>query len=167
MAVVEWCGDDWADRERFWIARARAFGWNLTNHTPGGEGNRTHSEDAKQKIRASRRHRRVPPVSDVTRARMRAAYYRRREETGIRYYPPSPEARARWMALMRDVVRSPRNRAMAATLCTRNAIRKKTWNDLVRCGILKGTIKAARPKGTFRVSAETRRKMSAAKRGAR
>jgi hypothetical protein len=39
VTVVEVCAaDDWADRERFWIAHYRAQGARLTNHHEGGYG---------------------------------------------------------------------------------------------------------------------------------
>lgn len=36
MLVIEWCGDNWPERERFWIGRGRALGWPITNILDGG-----------------------------------------------------------------------------------------------------------------------------------
>jgi hypothetical protein len=35
--ILEVCGDEWPDREQFWIAYGRSLGWKLTNHSVGGE----------------------------------------------------------------------------------------------------------------------------------
>ena len=43
------------ERERWWIAYARAWGWPLTNHTDGGEGvpGHNHSAESREKMRQS------------------------------------------------------------------------------------------------------------------
>lgn len=38
MKIIEECGDNWQDRERFWIKYYRDIGVKLTNVTDGGEG---------------------------------------------------------------------------------------------------------------------------------
>ena len=42
--------DDWEFWEMYWIERFKSWGFNLVNHTPGGEGYR-HSKETKEKIR--------------------------------------------------------------------------------------------------------------------
>lgn len=38
ITEIETCGEDWPERERFWIAHFRSAGVDLTNRTEGGEG---------------------------------------------------------------------------------------------------------------------------------
>jgi len=53
MDVIEECADDnWAERERFWIAHFRSVGIPLTNLDSGGNAGKFQSEETKEKIRA-------------------------------------------------------------------------------------------------------------------
>jgi hypothetical protein len=51
LAVLEVCNDDnWAEREKHWIAHGKICGWELTNNTEGGDGNFRFTDDVKKKI---------------------------------------------------------------------------------------------------------------------
>ena len=46
-------GEDWADRERFWISWGRSKGWKLMNHSDGGDSGFAgghHSKESKRKL---------------------------------------------------------------------------------------------------------------------
>jgi hypothetical protein len=64
MEVVQACSTaaELADAERFWIVQFRALGFDLTNHTDGGDGQTglKHTEETKARIAASVRGRKNP-----------------------------------------------------------------------------------------------------------
>lgn len=58
-------GDDWKERERFWIQKYQEMGYSLTNITPGGDGGgyvgRTQSLETREKLRRAKTGKRFPP----------------------------------------------------------------------------------------------------------
>lgn len=52
IIVLEECGNDWREAEKWWINLGELLGWKLTNHTEGGDGltGYNHSEKTKKKI---------------------------------------------------------------------------------------------------------------------
>lgn len=55
IQILEECGEDWAERERHWIAFHRGAGSSLTNLTDGGEGmvGYVHTEENKKRMSES------------------------------------------------------------------------------------------------------------------
>lgn len=55
ISLLEEVGENWAEREQYWIAHYRSLGCNLKNDTIGGEGccGRVCSEETRNKIRKS------------------------------------------------------------------------------------------------------------------
>ena len=43
-------GDDWRERERYWIAYGRKYGWPLTNATDGGDGLTNPTQAVREKL---------------------------------------------------------------------------------------------------------------------
>jgi hypothetical protein len=75
IAMIEQCADNWADRERFWIAEGRRLGWPLTNGNEGGEAGSKPTEETRRKISLGKlgfRH------SDETKRRLRDAHVGRK-----------------------------------------------------------------------------------------
>jgi len=54
--------DDWSWLERYWISQFKAWGFNLLNHTDGGEEQYhfKHSDETKKKIGDKQRNRKLP-----------------------------------------------------------------------------------------------------------
>lgn len=82
MTVIETVPyDQWADRERFWIAHHKAIGADLTNHNDGGYGPWEVSPETSAKLSAAtarrNRLRKGQPASDAARAAWSAAQKRR------------------------------------------------------------------------------------------
>lgn len=56
MKIIEICGEDWKIRERYWISYYKSLSVNLTNHSPGGDGEGSaHSEETKLKMSRTRK----------------------------------------------------------------------------------------------------------------
>lgn len=54
IKILEECVENWQEREIYWIAQFKAWGFNLCNHTKGGEGHSfKHTEEAKRKLSES------------------------------------------------------------------------------------------------------------------
>ena len=72
LEVIEICGDDWAEREQYWIALYRWLGYPILNATDGGEGvlGYIQSEESRNKKRLAMIGRKMSPE---TREKMRAA----------------------------------------------------------------------------------------------
>ena len=70
IVVLEYCTEETiSDRERAWIAWARQIGWNLTNHTDGGEGVPGYRFKEEQKKRIGEVHK-GKTISPETRSRI-------------------------------------------------------------------------------------------------
>lgn len=91
--------------ERGWIARCRAFGYALTNHSAGGRGNAGHvvSAETRAKISRAQKGKPRPKHSASTRQKMSAAH------KGRCYH--NPEHYQRLADLKRGVPRSRETRA--------------------------------------------------------
>lgn len=109
LHILQECADDWADRERYWIAYHRAAGEPLTNLTEGGEGasGRALSDDVKAQLSASAK---AAWANLETRTRQVAAMH-------------SESSRARMSATHKATWEDPEHRAKMA------AIRKASWED--------------------------------------
>jgi NUMOD3 motif len=107
-------GGDWVEAERRWIAYYRELGFNLTNHTLGGEGatGAVRSADTRRKIGDAHRGR---VVSDGTKAKIsasntgkqRTAEVRARQGESSRGRKHSPESIAKTAESHRGRKRSP------------------------------------------------------------
>jgi hypothetical protein len=122
MEIIEECGEDWADRERYWISYHRRTGAKLTNLTDGGEGlvGYSHSPEIRERISAGMRKALEDPE---TRARfdelMSSEQYKESCAAARKAFWADPEARARNM----KGLNSPEHRA------NQSAISKKRWED--------------------------------------
>jgi hypothetical protein len=85
---IDVAGDDWAEKERFWIAHFRAAGCDLTNQTDGGEG--TPGLEVPAHLRAQ--------ISAQQSARMTPEYRKHVGEKSREAW--TPERRAEWGARM-------------------------------------------------------------------
>lgn len=95
MEVIEECSDEnWAERERFWIAHFRSVGLPLTNLDSGGNHGKTQSEETKAKIRAGSIGRKMSPESIAKMKATKAARW-------------TPERRARMGAHHKGKKHSP------------------------------------------------------------
>lgn len=61
IGLLEECGENWIEREVFWIAEGRRLGWKLTNGNGGGYGGGTFSVEVRAKISASKKGRKRSP----------------------------------------------------------------------------------------------------------
>jgi hypothetical protein len=87
---VDVAGDDWEEKERFWIAHFRAAGFDLTNQTDGGEG--TPGLEMPLHVRVQ--------VSARQSARMTPEY---RKHIGVKSREAwTPERRAEWSIRMSE-----------------------------------------------------------------
>ena len=98
IELIEIAGDNWAERERYWIAFYRGQGARLTNVTDGGEGapGFVHSAETKALMSLLKTGKKA---SEKTRAALSAA--------GFRRPPASPETRARLKAALMGHVTPP------------------------------------------------------------
>jgi hypothetical protein len=95
--------DQWPERERYWIARFRAQGCDLTNTATGGNGGSGPvSPEVRAKISAANKGRKFPPMSEETRRKMSESRKGRKN---------SPEAIAKTAAALRGRKASPETRA--------------------------------------------------------
>jgi hypothetical protein len=103
IELIELCGDDWEERERFWIAHYRMIGASLTNHTDGGEGKPGNmpSEETRAKMRAA--HARRTPEMKATHLAAMAAF---RGENNCAHRPEVKEKRSRNNGMKRPEVRA-------------------------------------------------------------
>lgn len=63
IETIDCTADEWADRERFWIAHFRQMGLPLTNLDSGGNSGRALSEETKAKISAAHKGMKLSPES--------------------------------------------------------------------------------------------------------
>lgn len=72
IEMIETCGDNWAERERFWIAHYRAATEKLTNECDGGEGAAGAIRSAEDRAKMAERQRQASQTEEW-RARMVAS----------------------------------------------------------------------------------------------
>lgn len=73
LVILEADPEDIAEAERSWIAVCRAAGDRLLNCTDGGEGMTGYRYSEESRAKMSESGKRRPPISDKTRAKLRAA----------------------------------------------------------------------------------------------
>lgn len=146
--VEEVVGDDWGERERWWIAHGKSEGWRLTNATDGGDGvpGYVYTDEVRKRMFDRLRGR---PVSEETRRKIGAANKGRAR---------SPEIKQRWSESARKLWNSPgRRKKMSDALRGR---RLGPPSAETRRKISEGQIGKV-------LSAEHRAKLSAAHKGKR
>ncbi len=97
-------GDTWASVETWWIAWHRAWGFNLTNHTDGGEGNVgiTVSAETRAKQSAAKKGGKHSPEHIAKmRATMGTAEYKARHSALHKGHTKSPETLAKMSESMK------------------------------------------------------------------
>ena len=97
IRVLEWLPGraPLPDAERRWIARGRRMGWDLTNHTSGGEGCPEPDEATREKMRRAKIGKRRAPRSAEWRSKLSAAMMGRKPKDW------TPERRAIMSARMK------------------------------------------------------------------
>lgn len=117
MDVIETCAlEEWATRERFWIAEFKSRGCQLTNANDGGAG--------------------PPQVSDATRQKLSAALSRRnRSRAGI---PTSATARASWSAAHKRRFAALSDEERRKHVARSALKRRPGWNKLNRTHCVHG-----------------------------
>jgi group I intron endonuclease len=147
--VIEKCGEDWVERETFWIAHYRALpNAQMTNVTDGGEGTcgHIHSEETRAKMSAAHKgknnHNYGKKLSTETRAKISAAH------KGKKF---SDETLAKISSANKGKKRSDETRAKISAVQKGKKLSAKTRAKL-----------SAAHKNP---SAETRAKLSAAQKG--
>ncbi|WP_213761806.1 GIY-YIG nuclease family protein [Caballeronia sp. dw_19] len=133
---IEVCGDNWAARERHWIAEFRSAGARLTNHTDGGEGTlgirfsperrkacseRVSRQLADPKVLAERTKRLIENASDPV--------FRQRRSVQHTEWMMQPDRRTAYSECMRKQMQDPERRRRASDHA------KALMNDPVRRAI--------------------------------
>lgn len=119
-------GENWVERERFWIATLRHFHPDCVNVQRGGEGTPglIHSDESRAKMSASRTGKKRGPMSAEHRANLSAA------KMGIKLPPCTDETRAKLSAAIKGRTFSDEWRAKLSA-----AARGRTSSDETRAKV--------------------------------
>lgn len=132
--ILEAVTGDWESAERRWIAELRAQGFELLNHTDGGQGP-TGRKCSPESIEKTRRAHLGTRRSPEAKARMRAAWTPERKAAHIarqRGKTISEEQRRRCSELMRGRKRDP---AVVEAVAAKLRGRKHTLERCIKAGL--------------------------------
>ncbi|WP_454751700.1 NUMOD3 domain-containing DNA-binding protein [Cupriavidus necator] len=115
---IETVMSDWQEAECYWIAQFRFLGFDLANHTAGGDGlnSHQHSEESKARMSEAMRRRYVDKVNPL-KGRKRPQEVLEKMSIALRGKKFSDERRAMMREVSKRIQISPETRAkMAATM---------------------------------------------------
>lgn len=149
----------WAEAEEFWIGYLRAIGCPLKNVSPGGDGINGY--------RISREH--AKRIGNALRGKPKSADHIAAWKAAQSFAPPSPEARSKISASLKGRAKSADHIEKVAAKRRgqrHSAETRKHISEILMSPEVNAKLVAARA-GRPPMSAETKAKISAAKRGSR
>jgi len=133
IRCIEEAGDNWAERECYWIQHFRQLGCRLTNLSLGGDGHNgfVTAESTRKKISAALKGKKRPPevrkkISDAQKGRIITREQRDKISFSLKGRKRSAEVIARVAAAMRGKRKRPMSQEQKALISARNKGRKLT-----------------------------------------
>jgi hypothetical protein len=160
IRCIEEVGDNWAERECYWIAYYRSQGCQLTNVSPGGDGHNGHvtAISTRRKLSNARKGKKLPPdvirkISESQKGKVITQEQRAKISASLKGRKRPREIAEKVAAIMRGKKKRPMTPEQKALISARNKGRKPTAEERAKMS----AANRGKPK-----SEEHRRKLSEA-----